>query len=75
MSRTVFIDSTGLAELVRVMKRSRQLGGDLTLRNPSEPVSVILELTAFDRAFVIEKTPVDGPASHSAANMAASENG
>lgn len=59
LSRTVFIDSTGLAELVRVMKRAREAGGDLTLRSPSESVAVILELTAFDRAFVIERPLVE----------------
>jgi|GEM_PF-1923093 len=53
LSQTIFIDSTALAELVKAMRRSRQFGGDLTLRSPSEPVSVILELTALDKAFVI----------------------
>jgi anti-anti-sigma factor len=48
-----FIDSTGLAVLTRVMKRARELGGDLVLVAPSTPVRVILELTALDRAFVI----------------------
>jgi anti-anti-sigma factor len=48
-----FIDSTGLAVLTRVMKRARELGGDLVLVAPSTPVRVILELTALDRAFII----------------------
>lgn len=48
-----FIDSTGLAELVRGMKRCRTNGGDLTLQAPSDPVRVILELTRLDTAFDI----------------------
>lgn len=51
-----FIDSTGLAVLTKVMKRARELGGDLVLVAPSTPVQVILELTALDRAFVIRHT-------------------
>ncbi len=46
-----FIDSTGLAELVRAMKRCRSDGAELVLDTVSEPVSVILELTKLDRAF------------------------
>ena len=48
-----FLDSSALAELVRGMKHARQEGGDLTLRSPSDPVRVILELTGLDRAFEI----------------------
>ncbi len=54
LSGTIFIDSTGLAELVRAMKNARSNGGDLVLVEPSEPVRVILELTAFDKAFNVE---------------------
>ena len=48
-----FVDSTGLAALVRAMKRSRERGGDVVLVHPSDPVRVILELTCLDVAFVI----------------------
>jgi len=54
LSETNFIDSTALAQLVKMMKRARQGNGDLTLCYPSEPVTVILELTALDKAFKIE---------------------
>ncbi len=50
-----FVDSTALAELVRGMKRCRELHGDLTLVSPSDPVRVILELTKLDAAFDIER--------------------
>ncbi len=53
LSETVFIDSTALAELVRAMKRAREAEGDVTIMYPSQPVQIILELTAFDKAFTI----------------------
>lgn len=53
MSGTNFIDSTGLAELVRAMKRLRTADGDVTLLRPSPPTTVILELTRLDAAFTI----------------------
>ena len=48
-----FIDSSALAELVRSMKHTSERGGELVLRNPSDPVRVILELTGLDLAFTI----------------------
>lgn len=48
-----FIDSSGLAELVRAMKHCREADGELYLMNPSDPVVVILELTRLDAAFEI----------------------
>lgn len=54
LSGVQFIDSSGLAELVRAMKRCRSVGGDLTLQAPSDAVRVILELTRLDSAFDIE---------------------
>ena len=48
-----FIDSSALAELVRSMKHVRERGGELVLRNPSDPVQVILELTGLNLAFTI----------------------
>ena len=54
LSDVTFIDSTALAVLVRAMKRCRLGGGDLVLRDPSETVRVILELTRLDAAFEVE---------------------
>lgn len=48
-----FIDSSGLAELVRTMKRCRESDGELLLLRLSDPVVVILELTRLDLAFEI----------------------
>ena len=50
-----FIDSSGLAELVRAMKHCRESDGDLFLLRPSDPVAVILELTRLDAAFEIRQ--------------------
>ncbi len=54
LSDVTFIDSTALAVLVRAMKRCRLGGGGLLLRDPSETVRVILELTRLDSAFEVE---------------------
>lgn len=53
LAQVHFIDSSGLAELVRAMKHCREVEGDLILVNPSDPVVVILELTRLDAAFEI----------------------
>lgn len=53
LSETVFIDSAGLAELIRAMRRCRERGADLVLDRPSQPVLIILELTRLDQAFTI----------------------
>lgn len=53
MSDVIFVDSSGLAELVRTMKRCREAGGELFIVSPSDPVRVILELTRLDSAFAI----------------------
>lgn len=46
-----FIDSSGLAELVRASKRCTAVGGSLTLVHVSDPVQVILELTRLEVLF------------------------
>ena len=56
LSQTTFIDSMGLAALVSGLKAARQRGGHFVIAAPSEPVRVILELTAMDRAFEITQT-------------------
>ncbi|MFT4617910.1 MAG: anti-sigma B factor antagonist [Minisyncoccia bacterium] len=53
LSDVEFLDSTALAELVRLMKHCREKGGDLRLVSPSNPVTVILELTRLNVAFTI----------------------
>ena len=53
LSDVAFVDSSGLAELVRTMKHCRENGGELFIVSPSDPVRVILELTRLDAAFTI----------------------
>jgi anti-anti-sigma factor len=45
-----FIDSAGLATIVKGMKRSRELGGNLVIYNLQQPVKIIFELTRLDKA-------------------------
>lgn len=54
LSGTTFIDSSGLAELVRAMKLLSRTGGGIVLVDPSDPVMVILELTRLATTFEIE---------------------
>lgn len=54
LSKTPFLDSAGMAVLVRMLKRCRQIDGDVALVWPdSEPVQRILRLTQFDRVFTM----------------------
>ena len=53
MENVNFIDSAGLAALVRGMKRSRELGGNLVIHGLRQPVRIIFELTRLDKAFDI----------------------
>lgn len=48
-----FIDSSGLASLVKGLKRCRQHGGDLVLCDFQQAVLIIFELTKLDKAFQI----------------------
>jgi len=57
LARTTFIDSSGLAELVRAMKQltAGGGGGGIVLVEPADPVLVILELTRLSTMFEIEE--------------------
>lgn len=52
LSAVPFIDSSGMAVLVSLLKRARQAGGDVKLVWPREEAAQrILKLTKFDRVF------------------------
>lgn len=52
LSDVSFLDSSGLAVLVSLLKRARQTGGDVKLVMPREDTAQrILKLTKFDRVF------------------------
>jgi anti-sigma B factor antagonist len=56
MASVTFMDSTGLATLIRFMKQCREAGGDLCLASLQQPVRMIFELTRLDSAFLIYPT-------------------
>lgn len=61
LSNIVFIDSTALAELVRLSRMAESRNGNFILRTPSVPVRVILELTGLNLALRIEDHASAGP--------------
>lgn len=56
LSKVHFIDSTGLAVLVKGMKHHREKKGDLVLCGLQQPVRIIFELTRLDKMFIIYST-------------------
>jgi anti-sigma B factor antagonist len=54
LTRLSFIDSTGLSVLVMALNRARADGGSVLLRNPSQSVLRILEITGLVLVFTIE---------------------
>ena len=53
LSKTRFIDSSGLGVLLSLNKTLRAQGGDLKLLNPSSSVAQLIELTRLHRVFSI----------------------
>lgn len=53
LSDVEFIDSSGLAVIVKGLKQCRQNGGDLCISNLQQAVLIIFELTRLDKAFKI----------------------
>jgi anti-anti-sigma factor len=54
LTRLYFIDSTGLSVLVMAHNRARADGGSILIRNPSQSVLRILEITGLVSVFTIE---------------------
>jgi len=55
LSRTVFVDSSGLGVLIALHKLMSQRGGRLHLVNPSHGVQQVLELTRLHQVLEIVK--------------------
>ena len=70
MEAVNFVDSAGLAALVKGMKRSRELGGNLVIFGLQQPVRIIFELTRLDKAIDIFDNEDDAVASFSRAYVA-----
>ena len=62
-SRTGYIDSSGLGELVSLSKRIREAGGELRLSGLNEDLRSLFELTKLDTLFAIAETPQQALAS------------
>lgn len=57
LSEVPFLDSAGMAVLVSLLKRTRNIGGDVRLVWPQEEgARRILRLTKFDRVFTMADT-------------------
>lgn len=56
LSGVPYLDSAGLGEVVRGMKRAREAGGDLRLCGLGETVLGVLELTGLNKAIIIYPT-------------------
>ena len=54
-----FIDSSGLATLVRAFKRARSAGGNLALADLQPAVQKVFELTRLDKAFDVFRSSAD----------------
>ena len=56
MSRTTFMDSTGLTALMELWQSQNAAGLDLVIRNPSDPVLRTLHYAGLDRVFRLQRT-------------------
>jgi stage II sporulation protein AA (anti-sigma F factor antagonist) len=56
MSGVEFMDSSGLGFIMGRYALMREIGGNLSLRNPSDPVMKMLTMTGFDKKVRIMTT-------------------
>ncbi|HHW22847.1 MAG TPA: STAS domain-containing protein [Clostridiaceae bacterium] len=54
-SDLTYIDSMGLGILVGVLKRVKEKGNNMIIRNPRSTVRKLFRITGLDKAFVIEE--------------------
>jgi anti-sigma B factor antagonist len=54
LSDVTFLDSTGIAALVRLRNKALDIGKQLALRSPGPRVLKVLQITALDTIFEIE---------------------
>lgn len=54
-SELSYIDSMGLGILVGALKRVREKGHDIIIRNPRSTVRKLFKITGLDKAFIIEE--------------------
>ena len=56
LARVAYIDSSGLATLVEILKKTKGKGGSLGLTNVSDKVRGLFEITKLDKLFGIYPT-------------------
>jgi anti-anti-sigma factor len=54
LSQTTFIDSSGLRSLVGLQNRLAELGGELALQAPTDPVTRLLRITGLGEHFTMK---------------------
>ena len=55
LSGVAFLDSSGIGTLVELRNVAGDTGGDLVLRRPSDRTRRLLEITALDSVFSVER--------------------
>ncbi len=61
-SGVTFIDSSGVAVLIRALQNIREYGGKLTLSGLNDKVRPIFEITRLDQVFIIDPGDIESPA-------------
>jgi len=56
LEKVLYIDSSGLATLVEILKRTKSQGGSLGLSGMSDKVRSLFEITKLDKLFLVCKT-------------------
>ena len=53
LSALDFVDSSGLSQFVLALKRQREIGGEVVLQAPTDPVKRVLEIAGMNEIFSI----------------------
>ena len=56
LEKVTYIDSSGLATLVEILKRTKTQGGNLGLSGLSDKVKSLFEITKLDKLFQVHRT-------------------
>jgi anti-sigma B factor antagonist len=56
LEKVSYIDSSGLATLVEMLKKTKSQGGSLGLSGLSDKVKSLFEITKLDKLFLVTKT-------------------
>jgi anti-sigma B factor antagonist len=68
MSRVTFCDSSGFNALIRLHRRAKEAGGQLTLAAPPDQVTRLLTLSGAESIFPTRATLAEARAAHTAAS-------